>query len=72
MRLPLKQADETSERECSMAGNTDVLKEICSKRRRVNSEVLHQTISLAVEIAREGREGRKTARSWSSATRGRR
>ncbi len=42
-----------------MAGNPDVLSEICSKRRGVNAQVLKQTISLAVEIAREGREGRK-------------
>jgi len=42
-----------------MARKTDVLREICSKRRGVNAEVLRQTISLAVEIAREGREGRK-------------
>ena len=42
-----------------MAGSTDVLSEICSKRRGVNSQILKQTISLAVEIAREGREGRK-------------
>lgn len=42
-----------------MARKTDVLREICSKRRNVNADVLRQTISLAVEIAREGREGRK-------------
>ena len=33
--------------------------EICSERREVNTRVLKQVISLAVEIAREGREGRK-------------
>src|SRR5215212_2887608 len=33
--------------------------DICSERREVNSEVLEQTVALAVEIAREGREGRK-------------
>ncbi|MGF1473918.1 MAG: DNA integrity scanning protein DisA nucleotide-binding domain protein [Rubrobacteraceae bacterium] len=38
---------------------TDLFRELCSKRRGVNTEVLTQTISLAVEIAREGREGRK-------------
>ncbi|MEW6637292.1 MAG: diadenylate cyclase [Actinomycetota bacterium] len=42
-----------------MAHNIDVLDEICSKRRGVNPEVLRHTVSLAVEIAREGREGRK-------------
>jgi len=36
-----------------------LLKEICSERRGVNTRVLEQTITLAVEIAREGREGRK-------------
>jgi diadenylate cyclase len=37
----------------------NLLKEICSERRGVNTRVLEQTITLAVEIAREGREGRK-------------
>jgi diadenylate cyclase len=32
---------------------------ICSEKRQVDKQVLEQTISLAVEIAREGREGRK-------------
>ncbi|MGB3683362.1 MAG: diadenylate cyclase [Rubrobacteraceae bacterium] len=36
-----------------------LFRELCSKRRGVNTEVLTQTIALAVEIAREGREGRK-------------
>ena len=36
-----------------------LFRELCSKRRGVNREVLVQTIALAVEIAREGREGRK-------------
>jgi diadenylate cyclase len=40
-------------------GKTRVFEEICSEKRRVNAEVLKQTVSLAVEIAREGREGRK-------------
>jgi diadenylate cyclase len=40
-------------------GKTQVFEEICSEKRQVNSRVLKQTISLAVEIAREGREGRK-------------
>jgi diadenylate cyclase len=38
---------------------TQVFEEICSEKRQVDAEVLKQTISLAVEIAREGREGRK-------------
>jgi diadenylate cyclase len=40
-------------------GKTQVFEEICSEKRQVNANVLKQTISLAVEIAREGREGRK-------------
>jgi DNA integrity scanning protein DisA with diadenylate cyclase activity len=38
---------------------TQVFEEICSEKRQVNADVLKQTVSLAVEIAREGREGRK-------------
>jgi diadenylate cyclase len=37
----------------------DLFKEICSERRGVNTRVLKQAVTLAVEIAREGREGRK-------------
>jgi len=37
----------------------DLFKEICSERRGVDGRVLEQTVTLAVEIAREGREGRK-------------
>ena len=37
----------------------DLYEEICSERREVNTRVLMQVVSLAVEIAREGREGRK-------------
>ena len=37
----------------------DLFKEICTERRGVNTHVLKQTVTLAVEIAREGREGRK-------------
>ncbi len=33
--------------------------EVCSEKRGVNLDVLEQVIILAVEIAREGREGRK-------------
>ena len=40
-------------------GKTEVYEEICSEKRQVNARVLKQTVSLAVEIAREGREGRK-------------
>ena len=38
---------------------SDLFKEICTERRGVNTRVLKQTVTLAVEIAREGREGRK-------------
>ena len=37
----------------------DLFKEICSERRGLDTRVLEQTVTLAVEIAREGREGRK-------------
>ena len=37
----------------------DLFKEICSERRGINARVLEQAVTLAVEIAREGREGRK-------------
>jgi diadenylate cyclase len=37
----------------------DLFKEICSERRGINAQVLEQAVTLAVEIAREGREGRK-------------
>ena len=40
-------------------GKAQIFEEICSEKRQVNAKVLKQTISLAVEIAREGREGRK-------------
>lgn len=42
-----------------MDSDKELLKEICSEKRGVNTRVLEQTITLAVEIAREGREGRK-------------
>jgi diadenylate cyclase len=38
---------------------SSLYEEICSERRAVNTRVLKQVVSLAVEIAREGREGRK-------------
>ena len=38
---------------------TGLFKEICSERRGVDTRVLEQVVTLAVEIAREGREGRK-------------
>ena len=42
-----------------MGTEKNLLEEICSERREVNARVLEQTIALAVEIAREGREGAK-------------
>lgn len=40
-------------------GKSQVYEEICTEKREVDRRVLEQTVSLAVEIAREGREGRK-------------
>lgn len=37
----------------------DILREICSEERSVNVHTLKNTVILAIEIAREGREGRK-------------
>jgi len=42
-----------------MQGRIELFEDICSERREVDSRVLEQTVALAVEIAREGREGRK-------------
>lgn len=42
-----------------MDEKTALFRELCSRHRGVSEEVLTQTIALAVEIAREGREGRK-------------
>ncbi len=42
-----------------MEKGKELIKELCSEKRGVNTRVLEQTIALAVEIAREGREGRK-------------
>jgi diadenylate cyclase len=42
-----------------MKGKLDVFEQICTERRQVDTGVLEQTVALAVEIAREGREGRK-------------
>ncbi|MFW6172129.1 MAG: DNA integrity scanning protein DisA nucleotide-binding domain protein [Elusimicrobiota bacterium] len=36
-----------------------LLNEICTNKRNINLQTLYHVISLAVEIAREGREGRK-------------
>jgi diadenylate cyclase len=37
----------------------DPLDEVCSERRGVNTKTLRRVVQIAVEIAREGREGRK-------------
>ncbi len=42
-----------------MERRTKLFEEICSERRGVDTQVLERTVALAVEIAREGREGRK-------------
>jgi DNA integrity scanning protein DisA with diadenylate cyclase activity len=39
--------------------DTNLFCDICTDERGINLETLEQTIRLAVEIAREGREGRK-------------
>jgi diadenylate cyclase len=49
-RMPLKKRLKTSE---------DLLSEICRNNEHINAEVLEQVLSLAIEIAREGREGKK-------------
>jgi diadenylate cyclase len=48
-----------TERRLISVGKTQVYGEICTEKREVDTRVLEQTVSLAVEIAREGREGRK-------------
>jgi DNA integrity scanning protein DisA with diadenylate cyclase activity len=55
---PIDQRD-VQERLVRMKRKLGVLEEICSERRHVDTEVLEHTVALAVEIAREGREGRK-------------
>lgn len=40
-------------------GSRGLFEEICSERRKINTVVLEHAVALAVEIAREGREGRK-------------
>ncbi len=42
-----------------MTPNDNWLQIICAEARAVSREVLEQTVTLAVELAREGREGRK-------------
>src|SRR3712207_3545168 len=42
-----------------MKGKSGLFEEICSERRQVDTRVLEHTVALGVEIAREGREGRK-------------
>lgn len=38
---------------------SDLLEDVCAERPSVDSETLEQVVTLAVELAREGREGRK-------------
>lgn len=42
-----------------MQDTAGIFREICSRRSEVDTAVLEQVVELAVEIAREGREGRK-------------
>jgi diadenylate cyclase len=48
-----------TERGMIPVGKSQVYEEICTAKREVDRRVLEETVSLAVEIAREGREGRK-------------
>jgi diadenylate cyclase len=48
-----------TERRLISVGKAQVYEEICTEKREVDTRVLEETVSLAVEIAREGREGRK-------------
>lgn len=42
-----------------MEGRSDVLETVAAERKSVDSDTLEQVVTLAVELAREGREGRK-------------
>lgn len=42
-----------------MQHSMDIFEEICSEKRGVDPETLERVVVLAVELAREGREGRK-------------
>src|ERR671916_992492 len=42
-----------------MKDKIELFEDICTKRRGVDTRVLEEVVALAVEIAREGREGRK-------------
>src|ERR687895_2959396 len=42
-----------------MKGKLELFEEICTRRRGVDTRVLEEVVALGVEIAREGREGRK-------------
>lgn len=42
-----------------MDNTHDILCSVCSEKRKVNPQILEEVIILAVEIAREGREGRR-------------
>ncbi len=42
-----------------MKTTNEILSEICAEARGINPDTLREVIKLAVEIAREGREGRK-------------
>lgn len=42
-----------------MEATSTLLEEVCSERTSVDTDTLEQVVTLAVELAREGREGRK-------------
>lgn len=44
--------------------DADLFRDVCTEERGIDTETLKQRIRLAVEIAREGREGRWMARLW--------
>ena len=58
-KAPQRMEAENTERTAATGGGTDPLEEVCSERRGVDTRVLKKVVELAVEIAREGREGRK-------------
>lgn len=42
-----------------MESLSNLLEDVCSERESVDTETLEQIVTLAVELAHEGREGRK-------------
>ena len=40
---------------------SNIFKKICTSKRNISAKVLQSVLALSVELAREGREGRKVA-----------